>query len=97
MSALRRPRLPAEIFRRCGAVGGIALVLLLSVLTASPELHHLLHGQADGIVPAQASIEAQAQLAALKADVTLDLFPGLGHGIDTRMSARLWELLAAAE
>ncbi|MCX6945526.1 MAG: hypothetical protein NT173_12355 [Opitutales bacterium] len=48
MSALRRPRLPAEIFRRCGAVGGIALVLLLSVLTASPELHHLLHGQADG-------------------------------------------------
>lgn len=58
---------------------------------------HLLHGQADGIVPAQASIEAQAQLAALKADVTLDLFPGLGHGIDTRMSARLWELLAAAE
>jgi phospholipase/carboxylesterase len=58
---------------------------------------HLLHGQADGVVPAQASIEAQAQLAALQADVTLDLFPGLGHGIDARMSARLWERLAAAE
>jgi phospholipase/carboxylesterase len=58
---------------------------------------HLLHGEADGVVPAQASIEAKAQLAALQADVTLDLFPGLGHGIDARMTARLWERLAAAE
>lgn len=55
---------------------------------------HLLHGQADNVVPTQASVEAQAQLQALHADVTLDIFPGLGHGIDARMAARLWELLA---
>lgn len=62
---------------------------------------HLLHGEADGVMPAQASIEAHAQLTALHADVTLDLFPGLGHGIDGRMLARLHERLreqpAAAE
>ncbi|MDE1948090.1 MAG: esterase [Burkholderiales bacterium] len=57
---------------------------------------HLLHGQVDGVVPALASVEAQAQLAALQADVTLDLLAGLGHGIDERMAARLWDRLAAA-
>jgi phospholipase/carboxylesterase len=58
---------------------------------------HLLHGDADGVVPACASIEAQAQLAALHADVTLDLFPGLGHGIDGRMLKRLHERLASID
>jgi phospholipase/carboxylesterase len=57
---------------------------------------HLLHVQEDGVVPAQASIEAHAQLAALHADVSLDLLPGLGHGIDARMAARLYERLAPA-
>ncbi len=56
---------------------------------------HLLHGEADGVVPARASIEAHAQLTALHADVTLDLIPWLGRGIDGRMSARLHERLAA--
>jgi phospholipase/carboxylesterase len=60
-----------------------------------PTRIHLLHGQADGIVPAEASVVAHAQLAAAQADVTLDLFPGLGHGIDARMMARLDTLLAA--
>jgi len=57
---------------------------------------HLLHGQADGVVPAQAAIEAHAQLTALHADVSLDLIAGLGHGIDARMAARLYERLAPA-
>lgn len=55
---------------------------------------HLLHGDVDGVVPARASIEAHAQLTALQGQVTLDLFPGLGHGIDRRMAARLQVLLA---
>jgi phospholipase/carboxylesterase len=50
---------------------------------------HLLHGQADGVVPTQSSIDAHAQLLALGADVSLDLIPGLGHGIDARMMERL--------
>jgi hypothetical protein len=35
---------PIETARRLFAAGGIALVLLLSALTASPELHRLFHG-----------------------------------------------------
>ena len=58
---------------------------------------HLLHGQADGVVPAQASVEAHVQLEALHADVSLDLFSGLGHGIDGRMKTRLHERLAEAD
>ncbi|KDB50299.1 phospholipase/carboxylesterase [Sphaerotilus natans subsp. natans DSM 6575] len=50
---------------------------------------HLLHGQADSVVPAQSSIDAHAQLQALGASVTLDMVPGLGHSIDMAMLQRL--------
>lgn len=56
---------------------------------------HLLHGQADAVVPTSASVQAHAQLTALDTQVTLDLFPGLGHGIDARMLACLHERLAS--
>jgi phospholipase/carboxylesterase len=55
---------------------------------------HLLHGQVDGVVPTQSSVDAEAWLKAAGVDVTLDLFPGLGHGIDARMVARVRQLLA---
>ncbi|PZP35758.1 MAG: esterase [Roseateles depolymerans] len=55
---------------------------------------HLLHGQADTVVPTTCSVDAHAQLQALHADVTLDLIPNLGHGIDEQMAARLWARLA---
>jgi phospholipase/carboxylesterase len=45
---------------------------------------HLIHGEQDGVVPARSSIDAERELQALGADVTLDLLPGLGHGIDAR-------------
>lgn len=67
---------------------------------ATPPLHaptdiriHLLHGQADVVVPAQGSVDAHARLQALQADVTLDLIPGLSHGIDEQMASRLWQRL----
>ena len=47
MSTLRRPWLLAETPRRLLAAGGIALVLLLSVLAVNPELHRFIHGDAD--------------------------------------------------
>jgi phospholipase/carboxylesterase len=50
---------------------------------------HLLHGQADQVVPTSESVHAHAQLQALGAKVTLDLIPGLGHGIDAHMMACL--------
>lgn len=45
---------------------------------------HLVHGEDDRVVPTRFSVEAAGALQALGADVTLDLLPGLGHGIDAR-------------
>lgn len=55
---------------------------------------HLLHGLSDAVVPAPESVEAHAQFTAMGTNVTLDLFPDLGHGIDARMLARALEHLA---
>jgi phospholipase/carboxylesterase len=46
---------------------------------------HLLHGDADAVMPVRLAVEASAQLGQLQAQVTLDRFPGLGHGVDTRV------------
>lgn len=48
---------------------------------------HLVHGQQDGVVPAAASVDAARALQGLQGQVTLDLVPGLGHGIDGRSLA----------
>lgn len=45
---------------------------------------HLIHGEQDGVVSTRFSVDAAQALQALGADVTLDLLPGLGHGIDAR-------------
>jgi phospholipase/carboxylesterase len=54
---------------------------------------HLLHGDADPVMPVRLSVDAQAQLQALGATATLDRFPGLGHGIDQRVLGKLVERL----
>jgi phospholipase/carboxylesterase len=46
--------------------------------------YHLVHGDQDGVVPTRFSVEAAAALQELGAAVTLDVLPGLGHGIDAR-------------
>ena len=46
---------------------------------------HLMHGDADAVMPVQGAVEALAQLQVLRAVATLDRFPGLGHGIDGRV------------
>jgi phospholipase/carboxylesterase len=43
---------------------------------------HLVHGDADAVMPVQGAVQASAQLQALGAAATLDRFSGLGHGID---------------
>ena len=46
---------------------------------------HLLHGDADPVMPVRLAVEALAQLHRLQTHVTLDRFPGLGHGVDARV------------
>lgn len=50
---------------------------------------HLLHGEDDRVMPAGLAADALAQLRALGTRATLDVFPGLGHGIDARVVQRL--------
>lgn len=48
---------------------------------------HLIHGEDDQVVPARCSVQAEGELRALGSQVSLDLLPGLGHGIDGRVVA----------
>lgn len=54
---------------------------------------HLMHGEQDTVMPCALSASALRQLHALGAKATLDLFPGLGHGIDPRVLNRVVERL----
>jgi phospholipase/carboxylesterase len=46
---------------------------------------HLIHGDADPVMPVRLAEDALGQLQALGGQATLDRFPGLGHGIDSRV------------
>ena len=48
-------------------------------------LTHLMHGDADAVMPVRGAVDGLAQLQGLGAVATLDRFPGLGHGIDRRV------------
>lgn len=54
---------------------------------------HLMHGEQDRVMPVALTVEAAERLQVLEAQVTLDLFAGLGHGIDGRVAHRLIERL----
>lgn len=62
--------------------------------TAPGAAVHWLHGEQDGVIPAAWAGQGVAQLRALGAAVTLDLVPGLGHGVDARMARQVLERLA---
>lgn len=54
---------------------------------------HLIHGDADQVMHVESSRSAAKQLQALGVSVTLDIEPGMGHGINARMvSAALGRL-----
>jgi phospholipase/carboxylesterase len=55
---------------------------------------HLIHGEQDGVVQTRWSVEAASQWRALGGTVTLDLVPGLGHGIDARALRHVVEYLS---
>jgi phospholipase/carboxylesterase len=72
---------------------------------------HLLHGTADSVLPYRLVVDAANELVALRADVTADVLPGVGHELHpklvdkameqlrTFLPARLWReaVMAAAE
>ncbi|RQR51285.1 esterase [Burkholderia sp. Bp9140] len=45
---------------------------------------HLIHGDADHVMPVQLAVEAERNLRTLGVTVTLDLVPRMGHEIDAR-------------
>ena len=62
---------------------------------APPQLSlHLLHGADDRVMPAALASTAAAQWRALGGQASLDIFPGLGHGLDARVLQRVAELNA---
>ena len=48
---------------------------------------HLIHGDADPVMSVENSRNAAKQLQALGAEVSLDIEPGMSHGIHARMMA----------
>jgi phospholipase/carboxylesterase len=52
-----------------------------------------MHGEQDRVMPVALAVEAAERLQVLRAQVTLDRFAGLGHGIDGRVAHRLIERL----
>ncbi|WP_432239647.1 esterase [Herbaspirillum robiniae] len=56
---------------------------------------HLLHGDADGVMPVALAHTAFERLQALGAKATLDVAPGVGHQPDARMLALLARHLPA--
>jgi phospholipase/carboxylesterase len=46
---------------------------------------HLIHGDADQVIPIEHSRNALRQLQILGANVSFDIGPAMGHGIDARM------------
>lgn len=56
---------------------------------------HLLHGEQDHVISVRLAMEAERQLQALGASITLDRFAGLGHGIDARVVQAIGRRLQA--
>ena len=54
---------------------------------------HFIHGAQDQVIPARNGVEAAEALGRLGASATLDIVPGLGHGVDARVASILVERL----
>ena len=65
------------------------------VVAAQGTTVHLIHGDADPVMPVDCSRSAARQLQALGVPVTLDIEPGMGHGINASMLSAALARLAA--
>ncbi|MBA2673366.1 esterase [Ramlibacter sp.] len=76
--------LPQPLARRVVAIAG-RFAQPVRCAPAGVALH-LIHGAVDPVIPAQQSVQAVGALRQLgAADTTLDVLPGLGHGVDGRV------------
>lgn len=57
---------------------------------------HLVHGDADAVMAVQLAHSGEQRLRALGAAVSLDVIPGLGHGIDMRAAQAVLARLSTA-
>lgn len=89
---LRRAKAPAAIVGFSGVVAG-AERLAQDIKCRPPVL--LLHGAEDNVIPAQACPYTERVLAGVGIDVTAEVHPGLGHGIDGRCMAQAAVFLSA--
>ncbi len=55
---------------------------------------HLVHGAADTVIPHQYSQKAAARIRELGCEASLDIVPGLGHGIDEHLLKLVLKLFA---
>lgn len=93
LMALESTQLPEPVAGRVIALAGR---FAQPPRVAAPQVTlHLLHGDQDRVMPQALATEAMAQWRALGGHGTLDLFPGLGHGIDARVVRRVAEHLGA--
>lgn len=79
--------LEASLLRPLAAARVISLA---GRFAASPEVCpgasvHLIHGGADAVIPSRWSEQARQRIVELGGVASLDIVPGLGHGIDEEM------------
>lgn len=88
------PRLPEPLGAVVGFSGALAGPELLPMQIRSRPPVLLLHGEADGVVPAAASMLAAQALEQDGIPVTLHVQPGLDHALDEDGIARAGQFLA---
>lgn len=93
--SLEAARLAPAIASRIVSIAGRFAAVPQEV--PAPVVFHFIHGTQDSVIPVQHAEDAAQQLRRLGATVTLDLVPGLGHGVDGRVSSTLGERMKDAE
>jgi phospholipase/carboxylesterase len=87
MMALESSMLPSSPATRVVGIAG--RFARLPETAPSKTTIHLLHGEEDAVVPCRHTIDAARRLLELGGDVTSDIFPLAGHGIDDQMAERV--------
>lgn len=90
--ALESTQADVAVARRIVSLAG----RFASDVTSPPQgtVYHLIHGDRDMVVPIEHITRGADQLKQLGVNVTLDVVPSLGHGIDARVAGLVMGYLA---
>lgn len=86
-ASLTQPMLAGRVVSMAGRFA------VLPLKASAAKRVHFIHGKEDQVIAPSHSVSAASGLAALGTRTTLDLLPGLGHGIDERAAALVLERL----